>query len=262
MGMGGRHASRHRIHEQAWHYLLGLGPDVAFVQEGLPPSWIRSIGTVVQGPFKQTGSAIFSPRFPLERVTPPEGNPLLSMGAYVAMAHLALPDGTEGLVASVHAVARKANERHLPDDRLTSLARSREGTKLNDVAVAGLAAMVDDRPFIFAGDWNVGRIRTEERDRAAAAVFFDRIAGHRWRDCVWDRTKAELRTWYRNSESEDDQGLRQNDHIFCSLDLFDRMAADAWVATDAATVLGLSDHAPLIVEFDVPPIGLTNLNLS
>jgi hypothetical protein len=141
---------------------------------------------------------------------------------------------------------------------LVSLARSREGTKLNDVAVAGLAAMVDDRPFVFAGDWNISRIPMEERDRTAAAVFFDRIAGHRWRDCVWDRTKAELRTWFRNSES-DDQGLRQNDHVFCSLDHFDRMAADAWVATDASTVLGLSDHARLIVEFDVLSIGLTNL---
>lgn len=84
----------------------------------------------------------------------------------------------------------------------------------------------------------------EERDRAAAAVFFDRIAGHRLRDCVWDRTKAELRTWYRNSESEDDHGLRQNDNVLCSLDLFDRMAVNAWVATDAATVLGAERSRP------------------
>jgi hypothetical protein len=65
MGMGPRFGSREVPHDQAWHYLLGLGPDLALVQEALPPTWVRAEGAVIQGPFKQWGSAIFSPRYPL-----------------------------------------------------------------------------------------------------------------------------------------------------------------------------------------------------
>jgi hypothetical protein len=62
MGLNDARFNRPGVHDQAWHYLLGLGPDLAFVQEALPPGWVRGQGQLVSQPFDSWGSAIFSPR--------------------------------------------------------------------------------------------------------------------------------------------------------------------------------------------------------
>lgn len=112
MVLADRTRSGHRPHDQAWHYLLGLGPDLAFVQEALPTTWVRSEGTLIRGPFSQWGSAIFSPRYPLERLPLPEDSPLRRLGSYLAFGIASLPDGADAVVASVHAVHRKASAAH------------------------------------------------------------------------------------------------------------------------------------------------------
>jgi hypothetical protein len=68
MGLARRTGESARTHDQAWHYLLGLGPDLAFVQEALAPSWVRTEGAIVHGPYRQWGSAVFSPRLPINRL--------------------------------------------------------------------------------------------------------------------------------------------------------------------------------------------------
>ena len=53
---------RLRMHDQAWHYLLGLGPDIALVQEALPPTWVRRAGAAsIHGPTEKFGSFISAP---------------------------------------------------------------------------------------------------------------------------------------------------------------------------------------------------------
>src|SRR4051794_21546377 len=96
MGIGPRFGNR-EAHDQAWHYLLGLAPDLALVQEALPPTWVRSEGAIVQGPFKQWGSAIFSPRYPLAPYNLPAESNLRQLGNYLAFATAAIPDGNEVL---------------------------------------------------------------------------------------------------------------------------------------------------------------------
>src|SRR5688500_16030825 len=113
MGMADRYRRKRGLHDQAWHYLLGLGPDLALLQETLPPGWVRTEGALVHGPFKQSGSAIFSPRFPVERFVLPGQSLLHPLGAYLAFGVASLPDGTDALVASVHAVAKEATRVHL-----------------------------------------------------------------------------------------------------------------------------------------------------
>jgi hypothetical protein len=50
----------------------------------------------------------------------------------------------------------------------------------------------------------------------------------------------------------------QDDHAFCDPELGPSVR-DAWAAEDAALLLGLSDHAPLILDFQVDSIAMRNL---
>lgn len=56
IGMARESRGKPGLHDQAWHYLLGLGPDLAFLQEALPPPWVRGEGTLVHGPIEKWGS--------------------------------------------------------------------------------------------------------------------------------------------------------------------------------------------------------------
>jgi hypothetical protein len=250
MGMSPPRPQVPGLHDQAWHFLLGLGADLAFVQEARPPSWVRNEGSLVHGPFKRWASAIFSPRYPLQPVAVPAESPLPSLGSYLAVAVPTLPDGLDAIVSSVHAVARPAKPVHLGRLDARQLARSRGGPQLNDVVFAGLTNVVAERRFIAAGDWNTGRTQA---DLEAGARFFDRARQHGWTDCVWESRGEELQTWFRQGDV-----LVQNDHVFCDVQLGTRVL-DTWVADDAARLLGLSDHGPLVVDFDVPPIAMTNI---
>ena len=253
MGMARESRGKPGVHDQAWHYLLGLGPDVAFVQEALPPAWVRGEGTLIHGPFKQWGSAIFSSRYPLERYRlPPESN-LRTLGAYIAFGLVSLPDGSDAFVASVHARSGTATSAQLGDLKASAVKRPSSKTPLvNDAVFAGLAELVGDR-FIVAGDWNTARKQGTERATRVGAEFFERAQEKGWFDCVWEKRRDETRTWFGNGR------IQQDDHAFCDRALGKRLA-DVWVADDAALHLGLSLHAPLILEFEVDSIAMTSLS--
>jgi hypothetical protein len=44
MGMADRSRRFVKTHEQAWRYLVGLSPDLAFLQETIPPDWVEAKG--------------------------------------------------------------------------------------------------------------------------------------------------------------------------------------------------------------------------
>jgi hypothetical protein len=253
--MGLARGRRSATHDQAWHYLLGLGPDLAFVQEALPPTWIRGEGALIQGPFKQWGSAIFSPRYPLERFSLAKESNLRSLGEYLAFAVASLPDGSDALVASVHARAARATAAQLgsldPDD----VARpSSDGPMVNDVVFVGLHELSQGwSSFLVAGDWNTARHQGGDRASKAGAEFFDRVSDGGWFDCVWDKLGEEVKTWFREGDK-----LIQDDHAFCDQGLGLRLK-HVRAPDDAPTFLGLSDHAPLILDFDAPSIAMNAL---
>jgi hypothetical protein len=240
-------------HDQAWHYLLGLGPDLAFLQEALPPAWIRNEGNLVHGPFRQWGSSLFSPRFPLDRFVLPTDSRLRSLGSYLAFGMVSLPDGTEALVVSVHAVAREATAEQLGDLDPATLSRSSVGRpRINDLVFTGIEELVRGRPFIVAGDWNTARLFDSTLPGAAGAEFFARAREKGWFECVWEKLGMEVQTWFRAGNRP-----YQLDHVFCDTALGQQLR-DVRVATEAASELRLSDHAPLIVDFEVPPISMSN----
>lgn len=254
MGLATGGAERRRLHEQAWHFLLGLGPDIAFVQESLPPAWVRSAGSIIHGPFIRWGSAVFSPRYPLERVHVGPDTNLHALGSYLALARASLPDGTVAFVASVHARAAAAAPAHLKgldQDDVTRLAIGHP--RVTDTVAVGLNKLRTDR-FILAGDWNTARVQGSVKKDLAGAQFFERARGWGWYDCVHERLGRELQTWFGRSRH-----LKQDDHVFCDAAL-GKASRDPWVATQAATLLGLSDHAPLVVDFRMKSIAMSTLS--
>ena len=145
------------LHDQAWHYLLGIGPDLAFLQECLPPSWIHGQGQVMSMAFNEWGSVLFSPRYPLLPYRLPEESRLRALGSYIAIAETVLPDGSEPLVASVHARAAYATDAQLGGiDPRTIAVKAARSPQVNDLVFAELNKVVGSR-FIVAGDWNTYR---------------------------------------------------------------------------------------------------------
>jgi len=125
---------------------------------------------------------------------------------------------------------------------------------VNDVVFAGLHELSRGWPsFLVAGDWNTARHQGGKRASQAGAEFFERVSGGGWFDCVWDKLGEEVRTWFREGDK-----LIQDDHAFCDQALGQRLQ-QVRAPDDAATYLGLSDHAPLILDFEVPSIAMNAL---
>ena len=250
MGMNDPRFKRPGVHDQAWHYVLGLGPDLAFLQEALPPAWVRTEGQLMCGPISKWGSIIFSPRYPLQPFRLPDESRLRAFGSYLALGTASLPDGMDAFVVSVHARAARATTRQLGDVDPATVARdSVPQPRTNDLIFFELTGLVGDR-FIAAGDWNTGRTQASAR---AGVEFFERAHNSGWYDCVWDTFGREERTWFREGDA-----LIQDDHAFCDPSL-GHLVRGAWAADEAALRLGLSDHAPLILDFDVDSIAMKNL---
>jgi len=244
MGLADRAHRFVETHAAAWRYLLGLDPDLAFLQESFPPDWVVDEGTVVRDPFRKWGSLIFSPTLAIEHFALPGESPLSSLPNYLAFADVPLPDGMHALAASIHAPPRRAEGDILGGHDPGKLRRSVEGPKYNDAIFAGLAPLVDGRRFILAGDWNTARRQGTQRDSRAGEEFFARVREAGWHDCVWSKHPNEIRTWFGPGR------LQQDDYVFCDRSLGESVD-DVFVAEDAATEQDLSDHAPLIVGFGV-----------
>jgi hypothetical protein len=244
MGLADRSRRFVKTHDEAWRFLLELGPDLAFLQETFPPDWVETEGRIVRDPFRKWGSVVFSPSLSTERFELPEDSRLRALPNYLAFAELLLPGGEVAIAASIHAPPRRAEGDILGDRGPEELRRSVEGPKYNDAIFAGLTSLVEGRGFIVGGDWNTARRQGTARDSRAGEAFFERVRTAGWHDCAWDMLHNEIRTWFGPGT------LQQDDYVFC-----DRSTGGAVrsvsVADDAAVERHLSDHAPLIVDFDL-----------
>lgn len=251
MGLADRPRRFVKTHAEAWRYLIGLSPDLAFLQESFPPDWVEGEGRVVRDPFQRWGSAIFSPTLAIEPFALPEDSSLRALPNYLAFAKVSLPDGMHVIAASIHAPPRRAEGDVLGGRDPEELRRSVEGPKYNDAIFAGLAPLMEGRRFILAGDWNTARHQGTERDSRAGEEFFARVREAGWHDCVWGKHHDEIRTWFGPGR------LQQDDYVFCDRS-FGESVDEVFVAEDAANKQHLSDHAPLIVSFDVGPIAIAD----
>jgi hypothetical protein len=185
-------------------------------------------------------------RFPVSSLEPPGDSPLRRVGTYLAFARVWLPDGMSTDVVSVHASPREAKPELLGEIDRSDLKRpDTPAVLINDFILYELKAFLTGR-FIAGGDWNTGLVQAKPR---AGKAFFEAARSDHWFDCVHERRgEDELQTWFREGDL-----LKQDDHVFCDRDLGEQMG-EPWVARDAAEHLGLSDHAPLVLDFDVPRI--------
>jgi hypothetical protein len=115
MGQGSPRSPYKDTHDQAWQFLLGLGPDLALLQETRPPAWVRGQCNLIHGPIQRWGSAVVSPHLPLRQAAVPPDSVLRRFGNYLAFAVAWLPDGQDALVASVHTPAEDATRQQLGD---------------------------------------------------------------------------------------------------------------------------------------------------
>jgi exonuclease III len=123
-----------------------------------------------------------------------------------------------------------------------------------DAAFAVARDLAVDR-FLLAGDWNMSpQLWDHNYGGTRGAKFFRRIAEAGWVDCYRRFHADEGRTWFRKGNR-----AYQFDHAFC-----DGQTAKTLRSCDidsyAAEVLGLSDHAPLVVELEMPVSGLAAAN--
>lgn len=87
------------------------------------------------------------------------------------------------------------------------------------------------------------RCQATEPDSQVGSEFFTRVSEARWHDCTWSKLEEEIQTWFGHGK------VKQDDYVFCDLALGERVS-NVSVAEDAVTELHLSDHAPLVVDFD------------
>jgi hypothetical protein len=189
-------------------------------------------------PFERWGSLIFSPSPTIELFALPENCSLRALPNYLAFAEVPLRDGMQAIAASIHAPPPRAEGDVLGGCDPAKLRRSVEGPKYNDAIFAELASLVDGHRFIIAGDWKAARRQGTEHGSRAGEELFGRVRMAGWHD---------FRTWFGRGR------LQQDDYVFCDSSLGEAVD-EVSVAKDAATGRHLSDHAPLVVDFDVGPI--------
>jgi endonuclease/exonuclease/phosphatase family metal-dependent hydrolase len=246
---------------RAWTYIRDLGADIVLAQEvaskGIPP-WARDEWTIVQGErgvHRKTwhwGSVIaarlgLNLRFRSELLADPW---LAQMYDLVLVGQIELGGGPV-VLASVHSPAVTVRSwvndyADLPLGEDESEALKRPGCPdepyYNDFAFTALARHVAGARFVVGGDWNTCRKYDTPRSRAGSA-FFERAAAHGWVEC--HREPEEASFLGRATATY------QLDHAFCDSTTAATVTACRVVLNDV--VRAVSDHAPLVVDFEPEP---------
>jgi len=245
----GRWRDEPALHERAWHWVAAVDPDLAFLQETEPPDWAQERWEIHVLPHHFWASAIVTRRgTPLLPVTLPPDGVIERAKSYHATADLELAGGERLLVASVHTSPHEAPPWGHRGYKRTAIARPSVGKPWwNDVAFAGYRDLVAGRRFIVAGDWNTSRwLDTNGVPEPAGQEFFDRAAAAGWVELSLDAEGREGKTWYGSTNPR----LCQLDHVFAdatTAELLRSFRIDPY----PVEALGLSDHAPMILELDL-----------
>jgi exonuclease III len=248
-----------------WALLAALEPDIALLQECRPddlrinaPAWMEADYDVIGEipPNWIACSAILARTTvearPLDRtqLPEPEHGWLAQLSGYVATA-LAVVRETELAIASVHAIAREVDRSAATDeDHERIRRRSHPRAWHNDLAVAALTPWVRNQRFIVGGDWNTAVLFDSnypagaEGGPGASAEFFANRAAGGWHHALRKFCPTEVRTYLDPAS-----GPYELDHIFTDPDFHARLTGCRVV--DDAVISELSDHAPLVAEFEL-----------
>ena len=235
-------------HDRAWHYLGALDPDIAMLQEVRPelPAWVEERWTIVRRPPRYWGTLILVKPDLGPRELAGDHPRFNDSDVYLAAGTVTLPDGTSLLVGSVHAPIGEATGDELFgfDPRAIKTPYAPAPSR-NDVAYRYYRDTVRGRRFLVSGDWNVSpRLWDEHHPGDHEAEFFDRARDDGWIDCYQAFHADEGQTLFKVGSPP-----YQADHAFCDGETA-KALRDCYIYPHPAEDLKLSDHAPLILEFE------------
>ena len=234
------------VHDRAWHFLAALDPDVALVQEAVPPSWIQSAWDIIKAPSHYWGSAILAK--PALRLTAlsPERETYWDRQGYLASGTVTLPDARALFVGSVHAPLMKAlSAEYLAgyDPEAIKLPSYRTAAYY-DVPYAIYKERVPEH-FLVSGDWNISPVLWDQHhSNSHQSEFFDRARQDGWVDCYRQFHSDEGRTWFRRTDRP-----YQMDHAFCDPTVALALRS-CEIEAYPAEKLRVSDHAALLLELE------------
>ena len=210
-------------HAGAWAYLRDeIKPDMALLQEVHPPALEDDENLLFEEVHNGWGTALYGRGISLNRV---------ALGRYpgrvaVALAHV--PSGKVFYVASIHAPIIKGRVfphlSHIFDD---------------------IEAMFSEQPAIIGGDLNSARLAEEVWPEYGHGPFFERIDAGRFFDCHRKFHSEEVQTIFRPGQIHP----FQDDHLFVSADLADRVVACEVIHNDVTRKV--SDHIPVVAEIAI-----------
>lgn len=220
--LGSNSAGYAARHADAWEYLLQeLRPDVALLQEAVPPAGIeRSLVFARPWASRAWGSAV---------VTAPgrirKGFTDTSRGPVVVAE---LDDGI--VVASIH--ARIVEGRTIPALQKT---------------VRALAPYLENRRFAVGGDLNTARGADAIWPGHGHLEFFESLTGGGLYDCYWELNEhTEKRSFWGDVSPHS----LQLDHLFVDVSTGSKGRVRACQILDTPEIRELSDHGPIIADID------------
>jgi exonuclease III len=222
MGCGPRSRYR-RSHADAWHYLLALRPDVAFVQEALlqaAPS--PTVGSTVWSAKRGTesGTAIF-----VRADVTAEPVAVRSSGSYIAAA-IIRSAGVPLFLASVHVGPGNYKENRR-------------------VLTRKLIKVTTGRRFVVGGDLNAARHWDEVYGGRTHMQFFETLKNHGFHDCHYAQHGKEIQSFWGHQARE----AYQCDHLLTDATTGAQTVSCAVI--DNPEVRALSDHGPLRLELAI-----------
>jgi len=212
------------LHDEAWNYLCNeIKPDIAFLQEVRPPSWISHHTLAFEEVTRGWGTAIFAPSLTLEKEA------FSIYPGRVAAASIVLEKNLPLFIVSIHAPI--INNRVFP--HLAKIFTELESRYACNSVIVG-------------GDLNSARLAEEVWPGHGHGPFFEQIdKGDRWVDCCRKFHPSEIQTFFR----ADSSNPFQDDHIFTSCDLESRIKTANVINNEVTR--RVSDHIPLVVEIDL-----------
>lgn len=250
--MGAAMSFRGEKHAQAWTWLNEQDVDVALLQETVPPENLGSWGSAAfqhKYPGKDWGCAVLVREGAYEQWKPEDTMPWLGrVGGAVAVAR---PAQAPGLwFASVHSDSssfESTNKRYptmytdLPPRDGILRCNEKEMWQI-EVIAHELQPVLAGTTFVFGGDLNSSLLFGDPSEPR----LFANLAAQGFTDLRNRHSAEEQQTFFK-------AGRRpfQLDHVYS--DAATEARCVSWqVLTDVAADLKLSDHAPILVELDVP----------
>lgn len=244
------HHTRSERHDEAWTYLRGLELDVACLQEvRLPPgadptAFMHTRPRGVTWCAAVVGQGVSPWPLPLDSLVP-------RLAHRVAVASVTTSIGRL-LVASVHATTGEPSAELMDGVDRARVTRPSGAVWPSDIFYAALVELTAEAEhFIVAGDWMETVLADARKGGTAGAEFFDRAEADGWVDATSDFfriPRLDIRTWFGQHHGRNDVPY-QLDRVFVDQGLAKRIV-NCDVLAHPAQCLELSDHAPVVVDFD------------